>query len=121
MDNNQWFLFSGIEHKEIKTASYCLDYLTWDNTNWTAIFHDGYFVHYRNGDKNNCHTEDFLYYKDINYNNFRLDIKGDKILISPNGDISKSREVDAIEYIGWDRKKWRAELLKLINHLHPDL
>ncbi|WP_297204038.1 hypothetical protein [uncultured Brachyspira sp.] len=42
-------------------------------------------------------------------------------MISPNGDISKSREVDAIEYIGWDRKKWRAELLKLINHLHPDL
>ena len=51
MNNNQWFLFSGIEHKEMKTASYCLDYITWDNTNWTAIFHDGYFVHYRNGDK----------------------------------------------------------------------
>ena len=50
-----------------------------------------------------------------------FDIKGDKIFISPNGDLSKSREVDSIEYIGWDGKKWRAELLRLINNLHPNL
>jgi len=34
---------------------------------------------------------------------------------------SKAHTDIEMYYIGWDKRKWKAELLRLIDYLHPDL
>lgn len=51
-----------------------------------------------------------------------MKIEGDHFVHAPNGDYSRAHTDTVMHYIGWDDgRKWRAELLTLIDNLHPEL
>ena len=50
-----------------------------------------------------------------------MKIEDDHFVHAPKGDYSRAHTDTVMHYIGWDGRKWRAELLTLIDGLHPDL
>ncbi|OQD58964.1 hypothetical protein MBBAR_6c00740 [Methanobrevibacter arboriphilus JCM 13429 = DSM 1125] len=115
--NTQFFVFTpNPENVEMKTSSYCIDYMNLGNK-WTATFKEGKFYHYKNGDVTKMHTDDHLDFDDMNGKLNRLEIKNGKMFVGPAGGPVKEGKM---VYKGWDGKKWIADLIRFID-FHPDL
>ena len=115
--NQQYFVFTPHpEGSQMKTMSYCIDYLN-NGQRWTATYCDGLFYHYENGEKAKMHTEAYLEYDTPNGELWRLEIKNDKMFVGPRGSQLKP---GIMEYKGWDRAVWSADLVRMID-FHPEL
>jgi hypothetical protein len=115
--SQQYFVFTpNPEGSQMKTMSYCIDYMN-NGARWTATFTNGTFYHYRNGDKNQMHTDDHLDYDTPGGALLRLEIRGDKMYTGKPG---SQLSAGPIEYKGWDGATWKADLVRMID-FHPDL
>ena len=115
---SQLFVFTpSPEHPEMKTATYCIDYVNVAGEKWTSKFRDGKFWHYRDGKKNEMHHGEFYYKNSDDGKSWELRIEGGKMMIGPQGGPFKEGQM---KYIGWEGKIWRADLARLID-LHGDL
>lgn len=113
----QYFVFTpNPEDSQMKTMSYCLDYLN-NGNRWTATYCDGVFYHYDKGQRDKMHTEAYLEYDTPDGELWRLEIRDDKMFIGPRGSQLKP---GIMEYIGWDNAIWKADLVRMID-FHPEL
>lgn len=104
------------EGSQMKTMSYCIDYLN-NGNRWTATYCNGVFYHYNNGDKEKMHTEAYLEYDTPNGELRRLEIKDGKMYTGVPG---SQLEPGTMEYKGWDNATWKAEVVRMID-FHPAL
>ena len=118
MQHEELFVFTpSPEYPEMKTVTYCIDYVNVAGERWTSKFRDGVFWHYQNGNKSTEHQGKLLYKNPDDGKSWELRIEGGKMLIGPEGGSLKEGQM---KYIGWDGKTWRADPVRLID-LHSDL
>lgn len=116
--NYQHFVFTPHPvDAEMRTESYCIDYVLNDSDRWTALYSDGKFHHYKDGQKSQGHDDDYLCYKNDSGETWRMEIRGGKMYVGPNG---KALNPGSMVYKGWDGKTWTADLVRSID-FHSDL
>lgn len=97
-----------------QTVIDCINYITWDHaTRWAAEYKNGLFYHYRNGDRNQGHTDDYMDYIGDDQGKWRVRIVNNEFNCTLNGNNSHLQKTSEMHFIGWDRKKYKIELLQL--------
>jgi hypothetical protein len=115
---SQLFVFTpDPKHPEMRTVTYCIDYMNVNGERWCSKFRDGQFWHYRDGQKNEMLHGPFCYKNADDGKRWELRIENGKMLIGPEG---VALHEGQMKYIGWDDKIWRADLVRMID-LHSDL
>ena len=87
-----------------------INYITWNNTKWTAKVQNGVFIHAPNGDFSKAHKDDIINYITWNNTKWTAKVQNGVFIHAPNGDFSKAHKDDIINYITWNNTKWTAKI-----------
>ncbi len=88
-----------------------MEYVSWDESTWTAKIVDGQFLHAPNGDFNRAHRADILNYRGWDGTNWTAQMRNGLFRHAMNGDFSRAHTDTILNYRTWNGGDWTTSLV----------
>lgn len=110
--NKKTYLFAitkDADRSNTTTQPY-IEYLTYNEGKWKAVYQEGEFTHSREGGAENSHKSDRLDYLEPGGRKWRLFIEDGKCVSHAVSGCKETRKAEEIHFVGWDKEGYTASL-----------